>query len=204
MHRARAIAIMLLAAAVVSCDSSSTGPETRNESELTFVRPAPDAPPLSTISKAMLFTKGQGGELRLYYRPRPAETDSTDFIRLKLENETLLRLPDGSTILDGQQVLITVTAVNIGSRLEVRFDPAGLVFDPNKPAELKIDFKEADHDYDEDGDEDSEDDQIQSILGIWRTETGSTLWTRLTSNVRVDEDKVEADLKGFSNYALAF
>ncbi len=194
---------MLLAAAVVSCDSS-TGPETRNESELTFVRPAPDAPPLSSISKAMLFTKGQGGELRLYYRPRAGETDSTDFIRLKLENETLLRLPDGTAILDGQQVLITVTAVNIGSRLEVRFEPSGLVFDPNKPAELKIDFKEADHDYDEDGDEDAEDDQIQNVLGIWRTETGSILWTRLTSNVRVDEDKVEADLRGFSNYALAF
>lgn len=206
MHRSRALSTLLallLAGAVASC-GDSTGPETRDESELTFVRPAPDAPPLVLAVQTVLATRGQNAEVRLFYHSRPGRTDSTEFLRLRLKNRTLLRRPDGTLINDGESVLITVTGVNIGSRLEVRFEPSGLRFDPDDPAELKIEFDEADHDFDEDGDEDDDDRQIEAILGIWRSETGSALWTRLTSNVRVDEDDVEADLTGFSNYALAF
>lgn len=200
----RVVVLLFCAGGMLSCDGS-TGPEQRTDSELTFVRPAPDAPPLVINSQSLLVTKGADAEIRLFYRPRPGRTDSTEFVRLRLDARSLLRRPDGSAILNGQSVLITVTAVNVGSRLEVRLEPSGLRFDPNEAAELKIEFDECDHDFDEDGTVgDSDDEDIESRLGVWRQENIGLPWTRLTSRIEVDNDDVEADLTSFSNYALAF
>jgi hypothetical protein len=200
----RRLLVLLVFGALIGCDDS-TGPEERLDTELTFVRPAGDAPPLATITQSLLVTRGQNSEIRMFYRSRPGRNDSTEFLRLKFDSRTLLRRPDGTQIQDGESVLVTVTAVNIATRLEVNLEPAGLRFDPNRPAELKIEFDEADHDFDEDGvTGDSDDDRIEAQLGIWRRETELDPWTRLSTRIRVDDDDVEADLTGFSNYALAF
>ena len=204
MFDRRVVALLLCTGVLLSCNDS-TGPEERSDSELTFVRPAPDAPPLVVTTQSVLATKGLDAEIRLFYRPRPGRTDSTEFLRLRLDARSLLRRPDGTAILNGQTVLITVTAVNTASRLEVQLEPSGLRFDPDRPAEMKIEFDECDHDFDEDGTPgDADDRDIESRLSIWRQATAGALWTRLTSRIEVDDDDVEAELVGFSNYALAF
>lgn len=198
------VALLVCTIALLSCNDS-TGPEERSESELTFVRPAPDAPPLAVITQSVLVTKGLDAEIRMFYHARPGRTDSTEFLRLRFDPRSLLRRSDGTAILNGESVLVTVTAINTATRLEVQLEPSGLRFDPDRPAELKIEFDECDHDFDEDGAEgDEDDDDIESRLSVWRQETVGALWTRLTSRIEVDDDDVEAELTGFSNYALAF
>ena len=49
-------------------------------------------------------------------------------------------------------------------------EPSGLTFNPAEPAELKIHYDHADHDFNEDGVVNTADDQIKTTLAIWRQE----------------------------------
>ena len=40
---------------------------------------------------------GDNREVRLYYRPRAGRNDSTEYLRFRVKNKSLLRRPDGTT-----------------------------------------------------------------------------------------------------------
>jgi hypothetical protein len=83
-------------------------------------------------------------------------------------------------------------------------EPSGLTFSPAEPAELKIHYAHADHDFNDDGSINTIDDQIKTQLAIWRQETPGTPFTRLSSvNVEASEE-VNADILGFTRYAIAY
>ena len=193
----------LVLALVAGCgDSTGTGEQTTAD-ELQFLRLEASAPPLVTTTATLLATKGQDEELRLFHRPRPGEVDSTEFLRFRVREESLLRRPDGSLIADGESVLITVTVIDLAN-LVVQFEPSGLRFNANEPAELKFKFNETDDDLDEDGDVDDEDLSRETQLAIWRQEFAGAPWVRLSSLVEVELDEISADIIGFTNYAIAY
>ena len=84
------------------------------------------------------------------------------------------------------------------------FEPAGLTFNPSRPAELRIHYNHADDDLDEDGDVDLDDATLELTIGIWRQENDGDPFERLGSLLVDNLEEVEAELGGFSRYALAY
>ncbi len=120
-----------------------------------------------------------------------------------MDADALLSYPDGTPFAEDDSVLITVRVVD-PARLLFEFEPAGLAFNPSRPAELKIHYDKADDDLDEDGDIDVEDETLELTLGIWRQENDGDLFERLGSLLIDDLEEIDAELEGFSRYALAY
>ena len=205
MTRARTCFTLAVSAGLLACGTDGTGPGdgVKTDAELTVLRTAVSAPPLVATTASFYALKGENREVRLYYRPASGSLDSTEFLRFKVPDESLDRRPDGSVIANGDSVLITVTVLD-AAKLIVDFQPAGLRFAATKPAELKLSFAEADDDINDDGDVNGEDDVAKAQLAIWRRETIADPWVRLSSVLSVTTDEVEADITGFTNYAIAY
>lgn len=177
--------------------------DVRAAANMHFLRPALNAPPLSNPTVSFYARRGEDREVFMYYRPKPGTSDSTLFMRFKVPGASLARRPDGTAIQMGDSVRITIQ-VSDPARLILDFQPSGLRFSDNTPAELKIDFQEANDDLDGDGDVDAEDDAHERKLSIWRQEAPGLPWTRLSSFVDFTSEKVEAKLIGFTGYAISF
>jgi hypothetical protein len=120
-----------------------------------------------------------------------------------VRGDALLSYPDGTDFVEGDSVLITVRVVD-PTRLLFEFEPSGLTFSPDEPAELKIHYNHADDDLDEDGDVDLEDETLELDLAVWRQETDGDPFVRLGSLLSIDLEEIDAELSGFSRYALAY
>jgi hypothetical protein len=171
--------------------------------ELHFLRPAPSAPPLATTEVSFWAKRGEDREVRLPYEPLPGASDTAEFLRFRVPSAALDRRPDGTAFAAGDSVLITLRVVD-QSRLIVEFEPAGLRFSPADPARLRIEYGEADHDLDGDGLVDDRDATLETQLSMWRQEAPGQLWYRVPGAAAPDLDEVEADILGFTSYALAY
>ena len=204
-HRLTRAAIALLAALALAACSDSTGGDDDGEivetSELGFLRLAEEAPPFPVTTKSFWAKRGTDREVRLYHEP--VGGDSTEFLRFRVRDDALWARPNGTRFAHGDSVLITVTVVDLAN-LIVDFQPAGLRFNPGEPAELKFKFSEADDDIDDDGDVDADDLSREQALAIWRRESPAQPWVQLSSVVEVELDEIEADILGFTNYAIAY
>jgi hypothetical protein len=86
----------------------------------------------------------------------------------------------------------------------VSLQPDGLVFDPANPAQLRIWYAEANPDFNGDGVVDHKDDEIlDKGLGLWRLPREDELWHRIGAVQFHDAKRFEAELYGFSHYAVA-
>lgn len=191
------------ALAVSAGCGDSTGPEQRQSSELHFLRLAPGAPAILDVQASFWARRGEDRELRMRYVPLPGTTESEEFLRFTVPAEALATRPDGSPIAVGDSVLITVLVVNL-QQLIFEFQPSGLRFSASKPARLKVMYGHADDDLDSDGDVDAEDSTLEARIALWRRETPTLPWVRLTDMLHVESDEVEADIRGFTGFALAY
>ena len=197
--------LLVMPLVVTACgDDSPTdpGPTPVPEAQLTFLRQAPNAPPLLTTDTTVLATKGQDLEVRLFYADSGGGAGE-EFLRLKIEEETLLRYPQnhprqGATFQDGDTVSIRIQVDT--DDIIATLEPSGLTFNPNEPAKLKLRYAEADDDIDDDGDDDPE---LETEIDMWRQENLGDPWFRIGTAKSEDLDEVEAELFGFSRYALA-
>jgi len=208
----RRIALMFLSAGalcVAACgdDSDGTpGPDdpgaTRPPDELTILSLAANAPPLFQSSVTFWAVRGEDREGRLYFSDGQGQPGE-EYVRLKIDAASLLARPDGTPFAVGDSVQITMTAVD-PTRILFQFEPAGLTFSSASPADLEIEYQEADDDFDEDGDVDGDDDDIETRLGIWRQGAIGQPFVRLGSAVIEDLEEIEAELTSFSRYAIAY
>ena len=199
--QAVATAALLL---LVGCDGDSTGPdpdEVKDESELTFVRFEAAAQGNVPLQASFWAVRGEDRELEMRSFPTPGDEDGEKFLELEIDDETLLRRPDGSSFAEGDSILITVT-LDAGGRFIFDFQPSGLVFNPAEPAELKIRYVLGDDDFDGDGDVDDDDFAFEAQLAIWQREQSSDPFVRLPS-IEIGDDELKADLDGFTGFALA-
>jgi hypothetical protein len=205
-----AVGAVGLLVATTACSDSSVSvdppdPDSRLEGELTFLRRAPNAPPLLTTDTSFVATRGEDVRVELFYAPDPGSGESRGerFLRFELEETSLLRYPDnhpraGTLFADGDTVTITIRLEDdllLGS-----FEPSGLQFDPNDPAELEFRYAEADDDYDGDGDSDPE---LEDDIDLWRQERPGDPWVKIGELQDVELDEIEAFLTSFTRYALA-
>jgi hypothetical protein len=208
MRRFRPVTTWLAMAGValaLACSSDGTDPDEpgteRPPEALNLVRLRPEAPPLEDESVSFWAFRGESVETKLYFLA-PGGGRGDEYLSLKLEDETLDRYPDGTPFADGDSVLVTITVVD-PTLVLFELEPTGLQFSAVKPALLKINYAEADDDFDDDGDEDDDDSEIELRLGIWRQENPGDPFVRL-GTLQGDDDDLEANLTGFSRYAIAY
>lgn len=198
----RALAAPLLALALASCGGGGgpTGPVPTEE--LIFLRNLPGAPPLERTEVSFWAVAGDNAEVEIRYAPTPDDPDGDEWLEFKVPGNGLLRRPDGRAFARGDSVRITIRVVD-PEVFNFEFEPAGLVFDPDHPAELEVSFRYADPDYDGDGDEDEDDEEVDRTFGFWRQEAPGSPW-RSIGTVRIDDlEEAEAEIERFSRYALA-
>ena len=203
MHRH--LVALSLAATLLAGGCSSDGPtDTSTNQNLHFLSPAPDAPALGLQTLTFTAVQGQDTEVFMWYRRRPERADSSKLLRLRIRDRARITLPNGTPLLNGQSVVITITVTD-PQRLIVDLQPTGLRFTgDDEPANLTLWYVEQDDDLNDDGVVNATDDSIERTLAIYRRETATAPWARLTSNVVVESDEVEAILRGFSNYVIAY
>ena len=196
----------LVAIAAACADTSGDGGDnTVPPGQLNFIRLPPTAPTLCADTVRFWAKRGVGIEGALVF-PEPGDDcngSTEDFVRLKLDAQSLLAYPNGTLFQPGDSVLITLAWVGNDSIL-VHLEPTGLLFDPAHPAELKIEYAETHGDLDDDGDVDTDDDSIEQQIDIWRQPTLVDNYTRVGTAKFEDTDEIEAELNGFSRYALAY
>lgn len=202
-YRAFVLTVAAILVAATACsDSTAPGDNIRPPENLNVVRLASTSPPLFNPEESFFAKKGEDRELRIYFQD-VSGGQGEEFLRLRVRDESLLSRPDGTPFAAGDSVLITVRVVDV-TRILFEADPSGLTFNPSQPAELKIHYSHADHDFDEDGTIDASDDQIKSQLAIWRQETLSGPFIRLGSVNIEGLEEINADILGFSRFAIAY
>jgi hypothetical protein len=206
MYTARGIRCLLLAALlgiVGSCsDGNAPNDGTKPPSELNVIHVAPTSTPLFNPSDSFYAKRGEDREVRIFFQDETGH-QGEEYLRLRVNAQSLRALPDGTPILEGDSVLIHVNVVDPTEML-FELTPSGLQFNPLEPAELKIHYDHANGDLNNDGSVDGEDDSLESTLSIWRQEQLGDPFVRLTSVLSVEIDEAVADLTGFSRYALAY
>ena len=201
-HLPLLLAIALGTAMVACSDSTSPTDTIRDPGELNVIRLAQTSPPLFNPVDSFYARKGEDRELRIYFQDEVGGSGE-EFLRLSVSAPSLLSSADGTPFLPGDSVLITVRVVD---PTQVMFDmePSGLSFDPMRPAELKIHYSHADDDFNEDGSIDPADDEVKRTLAIWRQETPVSPFIRLGSVNLESLEEMDADLLGFTRYAIAY
>jgi hypothetical protein len=190
-RRLAGVALLVLATAC----GGSTGPGDGGtpQDELHFLRPAADAPALVSSSVTFTVTREHGGRGSIWYHKPASGSDSTEFVRLEV--------PDQSITADSVQITMTVVDP---AHLVVQFEPSGLQFASDRPARLKLKYGEADDDLNDDGIVNAADTALQALLSIWRQEQPGDPWVKVPSTSITLDDDVEADISGFTRYAIAY
>jgi hypothetical protein len=206
MYTARGFRCLLLPVLLgtVASSSDGNGPNdgTKPPSELNVIHVAPTSTPLFNPSDSFYAKRGEDREVRIFFQDETGH-QGEEYLRLRVNAQSLAALPDGTPVLEGDSVLIHVNVVDPAEML-FELTPSGLQFNPLEPAELKIHYDHANGDLNDDGRVDGEDDSLESTLSIWRQEQLGDPFVRLTSVLSVEIDEAEAELTGFSRYALAY
>jgi len=204
--RLRASTVAIALALAIGCSSDTASPDApgteRPSDALNVARVATTAPPLESDNVSFWAVKGQSVEQKLYFLDSQG-LRGEEYLRLRLEAGSLSLLRDGSAIAEGDSVLITIT-VEDPARLLFELQPTGLQFSATAPAELKISYAQADHDFNDDGAINVEDSEVETRLGIWRQELPGQPFLRLGSVKIEGQEELEAELQGFSRYAIAY
>lgn len=177
-------------------------PPSASTDELTFLRQSPDAPALFRFDGDTSFvaTAGQDLEVKIRYVD-PADTTQAgeEFLEFELEDTSLARYPDGTPFTPGDTVTITIRVT--GDTILADFEPSGLEFNPDEPAELEMRFGNADRDTDDDGDDDL--DEREDEVRLWKQEQPGDDWLQFSEQPDVDLDRIRADVISFTRFAMA-
>ena len=195
---------VLVVAALAACEGS-TGPDGDDDvvptENLTFVELEPGVT-IPTRDTSFVVTAGEDFRLELFTDPEPGEDDGEEFFEFELDEESLLRRPDGTPFQPGDT--ITIRVVVPGDGYVFYFEPSGLVFNPAEPAEMKISYGDCDDDLDDDGDVDGDDSVFETDLSIWRQEVLDGPWQNIGASIHeIESDEIEFDVEHFTGFALA-
>jgi hypothetical protein len=199
----RALAFVALAAGLSCTDTTGPDAESRTATDLRLLAAPYSTPPLVTTQVSFYAVKGKATAADIWYHARAGRTDSLKFLEFRMGAGSLDRRPDGSTISAGDSVLITLTVTD-QRHFIVEFQPAGLAFSSNDQATLKLIYAACGEDLNYDGKVDAADDAITQQLSIWRQEAPFQPWFKVSSAVDKSAKEVNAQLEGFTGYAVEY
>lgn len=169
-----------------------------------FVTAASGAPHIANPVVRFWAKRGTDRSGTIYYHSTTSGRDSTPLFFLRVRAKSLWKRPNGTTIAQGDSVLITLTVTD-PVKLIVDCQPSGLLFSPNTPARVKMSYAETSDDRNHDGVVNGTDLTLTKALVMWRKETATSPWLRVLSSHNSDgAHEVEADIGGFTGYAIAY
>ncbi len=151
------------------------------------------------IEWSFFAVRGEERILELSYTDENGAAQDLPFFSLDASQPT--RRPDGSAIVAGDSIRITVTVDT--TEMIVYLEPTGLQFDSTLTP-LKLWYGAAGEDLNGDGLIDSLDAEVENALGIWYQEDATQPWERLQTEKSTTERWLSVSLKHFSNYAVAW
>lgn len=193
-------ALLAAVAVLAACSSdSSTAPATieKPASDLHFLRLSATAPALQSTTVSFYAKKGEDRDVRVRFQ------NGEDYLRFRVFGNSLSQRPDGTAFAQGDSILITITVTD-PTKLAADFQPAGLKFAASAPARLQFEFGECDKDLNGDGVVNAADSALVPLISTWRQETVNAPWIKVGSTVEVEINEVQADILGFTGYALAY
>lgn len=188
------VTVLVTAAVLATACNDSSGPngtDTLPEDQLDFVPISATAPPLATLDTSFWAVRGEERTLEMRFAGQGGPGTGSRFLELEIEDESLLRRPDGTLFAEGDSIEITVSID--GEVFLIDFGPSGLVFNPEEPAELEIEYAEAEDDFL----------AIEADFDVWRQEQPGEDWQKLASVKFEDLDEIEVSIFGFTRFALA-
>lgn len=193
--------LLALAPGLTACDDQLDS-DVRPPTELNILRLPPDHPPFEATVVTFWARANESREGRIYFLDSEGNRGE-EYARLKIDSGSLLARPDGTQFAPEDSILITMSVAD-PTRVLIHLEPSGLTFRADKPAELRLEYDEADPDYDDDGDVDGADDVAEQQLAIWRQAQPGDPYIRLGSVRFEDLREIEARLTSFSRYAIAY
>jgi hypothetical protein len=195
------ISLLTVALGLTAC-GDPTEPELQQKPEDELVVVRFEATRFETAQRSGSFWAVRGEERRLELRYEDSSgPGGPEFLEFRVRDESLLERPDGTLFQEGDSILITV-AVDPDGRFVFDFQPSGLAFNPDEPAELEVNTELADQDLNGDGVVNEADDRIKQELSIWKQENLNDPWLQLQS-LRIREHEIRADVTGFTGFACA-
>jgi len=199
---------LLLAATVlplVSCNDSTSpnNSDTRDPNDLRLLTTPYGTPPLARTSVSFYAVQGKPTTAEIWYRAKPGASDSSRFLVFQVGAGSLVARPAGTPMAAGDSVLITLTVTD-QSHFLVDFQPSGLKFSATDQPTMKLSFAACGADLNYDGVVDAQDAAIQAGLSIWRQEAPFQPWHKVSSTMLPAVKEVDAQLGGFTGYALMF
>jgi hypothetical protein len=197
---------------VIACGDAGTAPSAATFEPLSaattaatphFLTLAPNPPPLVSPTVQFWAVQGQDREASLYYTKRPGPpTNSDRLLRFRVDRRSLITDPNGNPLPPGDSVLITITVTDTLHQV-IDFQPAGLTFNPQRPAVLSIWYLEANHDFNGDGVINAKDARLERTFRIWQQHAGQP-YQPLPTRLTVSLDQAEANVAGFTRFAVAY
>jgi len=183
-------------------DPGPTPPIVVPPSQLNVLRLPPGHHPLVASSVSFYAVKGVNRQASLFFQDDQGQVGH-EFLQFRVRAEALANRPDGTPFQANDSILITITA----SPDSVLFDfqPRGLKFDPMHPAELNIQYEECRGDFNDDGLSGTPaDSTIQKQLAVWKQELLTDPYLKLQSVNFEDAEEMEAEVTGFTRFAIAY
>jgi hypothetical protein len=173
------------------------------DSELHIVEVSASAPPLVTYEASFWACGWRSQNLLFHYSSAPSDGGSRVFLELTIPQKSITRWPSGRHFRWYHCVEIGVKIDP--NHLVAQFEPSGLKFSQELPAQLRISYREANFDLNGDGVVDVKDEQIRDReLGLWRLPHENGVWQRIGSVHVKDAKRFDAKLYQFSQYGVAY
>ena len=185
------------------------------DSELHILEQSLSAPPLETYDTYFRVCRNKARTFRIRYavleldpfyamadRERRGSETTDVFLELHIPRGSLERWPDGRPFGSSECVWVRVMVDRKGMVAE--FSPAGIKFDTERPAQLRVWYKNANPDVNGDGVVDHRDQEIfDHEIGLWRLPHSDEPWYQIGAVHYRDAYRLEAELWQFSHYAVA-
>ncbi len=192
-HRIALLTTIALAAGAVACNDSSgpTKPIVVPPGALTIVT-LPAAPPLCPGQDSVGFwaRTDQDREVAIYFDDGSC-TPGEKFLKFEVKSGSLSNL-NGVPFAAVDSVFIWIKPA--ADSVLFDFQPSGLRFNASRPAKLELEYGEAQ----------ITDSTIENQINLWVQEQPGDSLTRVGSIKSEEFDEVQADILGFSRYALAY
>ena len=183
----------VLLAGAVACSSDSSGPTKPvvvPPSALTILT-LPAAPPLCQDSVGFWARTDQDREATISFNDGDC-SPGEKFLKFEVKNGSLSRRPDGSAFGAVDSIFVWIKPAP--DSVLFTFEPSGLRFNPARPARLQLEYGEAQ----------VADTAIEHLLNLWVQDLPGDSLTQVGSVKVEDFDELEADILGFSRYAIAY
>lgn len=204
------VPLLLALAALLGCSGSGTGPDDSCPPGVictggtpTLVNLGLTAADLPAQSVSFWARRGSDRAGALFFRKPSGELER--LVRLRVRSNSLERRPDGTAFAPGDSVLITMTLAN-PSKILFDFQPSGLRFSAQDPAELELEYGDASRgDINGDGQVNQADRDLIARLAVWLQESASSPFFRVENSFNDSTiEEIEADILGFTRYGIAY